>query len=33
MFITRLRKKIDADSDRALIHTVRNVGYTLRLPS
>ncbi len=33
MFITRLRKKIDAESGRPLIHTVRNVGYTLRLPS
>ena len=33
MFITRLRKKVDADSERALIHTIRNVGYTLRLPS
>ncbi|WP_414660104.1 response regulator transcription factor [Horticoccus sp. 23ND18S-11] len=33
MFITRLRKKIDAGFDPALIHTLRNVGYTLRLPA
>jgi len=30
MFITRLRKKIDADFDSPLIHTQRNVGYTIR---
>ena len=32
MFITRLRKKIDADYGEPLLHTVRSVGYTLRLP-
>lgn len=30
MFITRLRRKIDADFDRPLIHTQRAVGYTIR---
>ena len=33
MFITRLRKKIDADFDPPLIHTQRAVGYTLRPPA
>ena len=32
MFITRLRKKIDADFPVPLIHTQRNVGYTVRSP-
>jgi flagellar motor protein MotB len=27
-----LRKKVDATSERKLIHTVRGVGYTLELP-
>jgi two-component system OmpR family response regulator len=32
-YISYLRKKVDADSDgAALIHTVRGVGYSLRLP-
>jgi len=31
MFITRLRKKIDADFQVPLIHTQRNVGYTIRV--
>jgi DNA-binding response OmpR family regulator len=30
IFITRLRKKIDAASGAPLIHTLRGVGYTLR---
>ena len=30
-YISYLRKKVDAD-DRPLIHTVRGVGYALRLP-
>jgi two-component system OmpR family response regulator len=30
-YISYLRKKID-DRDPALIHTIRRVGYTLRLP-
>lgn len=30
MFITRLRRKIDADFPTPLIHTLRSVGYTLR---
>jgi DNA-binding response OmpR family regulator len=29
MFIARLRKKIDADFDTALIHTLRSLGYTV----
>lgn len=33
MFITRLRKKIDAGFDAALIQTLRNVGYTIRPPA
>jgi DNA-binding response OmpR family regulator len=33
MFITRLRKKIDAGFDPPLIQTLRNVGYTLRIPA
>jgi DNA-binding response OmpR family regulator len=33
MFITRLRKKIDADFAAPLIQTLRNVGYTLRPPA
>ena len=32
MFIMRLRKKIDADFEQPLIHTMRNVGYTIRAP-
>ena len=32
MFITRLRKKIDADFQVPLIHTQRNVGYTVQVP-
>lgn len=32
MFITRLRKKIDADFDAPLIQTLRAVGYTIRPP-
>jgi two-component system response regulator MprA len=31
VYISYLRRKVDADGD-ALIHTVRGVGYTLRLP-
>jgi len=27
--ISRLRQKIDGDTDRPLIHTVRGVGYRL----
>jgi len=30
--ITSLRKKIDAGSERKLIHTVHGIGYVLRLP-
>jgi DNA-binding response OmpR family regulator len=30
MFITRLRKKIDAGHGEPLLHTLRSVGYTLR---
>jgi DNA-binding response OmpR family regulator len=30
IFITRLRRKIDAGRDVPLIHTVRSVGYTAR---
>jgi len=33
IFIARLRKKLDAGSGLSLIHTVRSVGYTLRLPA
>jgi DNA-binding response OmpR family regulator len=32
IFITRLRKKIDANFDQPLIHTMRAVGYTIRPP-
>jgi two-component system OmpR family response regulator len=32
MFITRLRRKIDAEFPVPLIHTLRNVGYTIRAP-
>jgi DNA-binding response OmpR family regulator len=32
IFIARLRKKIDSDSDEPLLHTVRAVGYTIRPP-
>lgn len=32
IFITRLRKKLDADFDEPLIHTVRSAGYTIRPP-
>jgi two-component system copper resistance phosphate regulon response regulator CusR len=28
--IARLRKKVDSDTDRRLIHTVRGVGFVLR---
>jgi DNA-binding response OmpR family regulator len=30
MFITRLRRKVDADFPTPLIHTLRTVGYTIR---
>lgn len=33
MFITRLRKKIDAGSVQPLIRTLRNVGYTIQDPA
>jgi two-component system OmpR family response regulator len=33
MFITRLRRKIDADFPIPLIHTLRNVGYTIQAPN
>jgi DNA-binding response OmpR family regulator len=33
IFITRLRKKVDAGFPHALIHTLRSVGYTLRPPA
>lgn len=33
VYIRRLREKIDEDSDTKLLHTVRGVGYTLRVPS
>lgn len=32
IFITRLRKKVDAGFTEALIHTVRTVGYAVRAP-
>ena len=32
IFITRLRKKVDADFAAPLIHTIRAVGYTIRPP-
>ena len=32
IFITRLRKKVDAGFAASLLHTVRAVGYTLRSP-
>ena len=32
IFVTRLRKKLEAGDARPLIHTVRAVGYTLRIP-
>ena len=32
-YISYVRHKVDDDSDVALIHTVRGVGYSLRLPS
>lgn len=32
VYILQLRKKIDADADVKLIHTVRGLGYTLRGP-
>lgn len=32
IFITRLRRKVDAGFSRPLIHTVRSIGYTLRTP-
>ncbi len=32
VYIGLLRKKIDADSENKLIHTVRGAGYTLRRP-
>jgi DNA-binding response OmpR family regulator len=32
IFITRLRKKVDAGFSYPLIHTVRSVGYTIRPP-
>lgn len=33
VYIRRLREKIDRDSSKSLIHTVRGLGYALRLPS
>ena len=30
VFVSRLRKKLDAHGDSSLIHTVRGVGYVLR---
>ena len=33
IFITRLRKKVDAGFATPLIYTLRSVGYTLRLPT
>lgn len=33
IFITRLRKKVDAGFPVPLIHTIRSVGYTIQLPS
>ncbi len=33
IFITRLRRKIDSSFPTPLIHTVRSVGYTLRVPA
>jgi DNA-binding response OmpR family regulator len=33
IFITRLRKKVDAGFDGPLIHTIRSAGYALRPPS
>jgi two-component system OmpR family response regulator len=30
--MSRLRNKVDRDFSQALIHTVRGVGYTIRLP-
>lgn len=32
IFITRLRKKIDADTVTPLVHTVRSVGYSIHPP-
>ena len=32
IFITRLRKKVDAGEVAPLIHTARSVGYTIRAP-
>jgi DNA-binding response OmpR family regulator len=28
--IARLRKKVDSEADRRLIHTIRGVGFVLR---
>jgi len=33
IFITRLRKKVDADFAEPLIHTIRSVGYSIRPPA
>ena len=33
IFITRLRKKVDAGFAAPLIHTLRLVGYTVRAPA
>lgn len=33
IFITRLRKKVDAGFAEPLIHTIRSVGYTIRPPA
>jgi DNA-binding response OmpR family regulator len=30
VYINYLRKKVDRDSDKRLIHTVRGVGYVLK---
>ncbi|MEX2044817.1 MAG: response regulator transcription factor [Opitutus sp.] len=32
IFITRLRKKVDSGFEPALIHTLRGVGYSIRVP-
>ena len=33
LYISYLRKKIDAGSEEPMIHTVRGAGYVLRTPS
>ena len=32
VLVSRLREKIDRDFETKLIHTVRGVGYVLRIP-